>query len=190
MPDWIPREWTMQMAYALCAVAGGLIVLLQLGLGLMGAGGDEVDLELDLETDAGLHLFSVRTVSAFLTVFGLVGWIGTLEGWPRGITFTASFLSGSSVLMVVAVLLKMQRRLHSSGNMEAGSAVGTLARVYLSIPGGGKGNGKITVVAQGRTNEYPAFTRGKALPMGTTVRVLRMTAPGTFEVAELEENEA
>lgn len=189
MPDWIPREWTMQVAYALCAVVGGLVVLLQLALGLLAGDSGEADLDLDLDTDAGLHLFSVRTVSAFLTIFGLVGWIGTLEGWPRGWTFLASLLAGSSVLLLVALLLRMQRKLHSSGNMDAQSAVGKVARVYLSIPGGGKGSGKITVVAQGRTNEYAAFTRGKALATGSEVRVLRMTVPGTFEVAKLEDDD-
>ncbi len=187
MPDWIPREWNMQMAYAACAALGGAVVVLQLVLGLFGGDDAEGDVDLDLETDAGLHLFSVRTVAAFLTVFGLVGWIGTLEGWSRAVTFVAAFLSGSSVLLLVAFLLRMQRRLHSSGNMNAQNAVGQVARVYLSIPAAGAGNGKITVVAQGRTNEYAAFTRGAALPTGSEVRVLRMTTPGTFEVAKLEQ---
>lgn len=189
MPDWIPREWTMQMAYALCAAVGGVIAVLQLALGLFGGDDGEADLDIDVDGDAGLHVFSVRTVSAFLTIFGLVGWIGTLEGWSRGLTFVVAFLSGSSVLLLVALLLRMQRRLHSSGSMNAENAIGVVARVYLSIPAANSGNGKITVVAQGRTNEYAAFTRGEALPTGSDVRVLRMTTPGTFEVAKLEETQ-
>ncbi len=179
----------MQMAYALCAAVGATIVLIQVLLSAFGIGGDEVDLDLDVEGDAGLHLFSVRTLSAFLTVFGLVGWIGTLEGWSRPMTFTLAFAAGSSVLLLVAVLLRMQARLNMSGNLDASGAVGKTARVYLRIPAGNVGTGKITVELQGRTAEYAAFTRGELLPSGSQVRVLRMTNPGTFEVARLEEQD-
>ncbi len=186
MPDWLSQDWSMQSAYALCAFVGGLVVLLQLGFGLLGLGSDGVDLDVDLESDAGLDLFTVRTLSAFLAVFGLVGWIGTLEGWSRPVTFGAALLSGASVLLLVAWLLRLKRRLASSGNLNAEGAVGQVARVYLSIPAAGAGQGKITVLLQGRTAEYLAFTRGEAISTGTAVRVLRMTVPGTFEVAPLD----
>lgn len=187
MPSWFPNELNMQMAYALCAAVGAVVVVLQIGLGVFGGDTDHTDFDVDLDTDAGLHLFSVRTLSAFLTIFGLVGLIGTIEEWPRGITFAAAFGSGSSVLLLVALLLRMQRKLHSSGSMVAGAAVGGVARVYLPIPAANKGVGKVTVVAQGRTNEYAAFTNGEALPAGSQVRLLRMTTPGVFEVAKLGE---
>jgi hypothetical protein len=188
MPDWIPQEWSMQLAYAVCAGGGLLVVLLQVALALL-TGGDEADIDHDVEGDAGLHLFSVRTVSAFFTIFGLVGWIGSVEGWPRSVTFVAAMLSGTVVLVMIALLLRMQHRLQSSGTVNASNAVGKTARVYLAIPAEGQGSGKITVAVQGRTSEYAAFTRGPALPTGSDVRVLRMTTPGVFEVTTLEGSE-
>jgi membrane protein implicated in regulation of membrane protease activity len=176
----------MQSAYALCAFVGGLVVVLQLGFGLLGLGSDDVDLDVDLESDAGLDLFTVRTLSAFLAVFGLVGWIGTLEGWPRAVTFAVAFASATAVLLLVAWLLRLKRRLESTGTLQDENAVGQVARVYLGIPAAGRGQGKITVVVQGRTAEFLAFTQGEAIPSGAAVRVLRMTVPGTFEVAPLD----
>ncbi|HKX45913.1 MAG TPA: hypothetical protein VJP77_04375 [Planctomycetota bacterium] len=187
MPDWLPQDWTMQTAYALCAGVGVLVVVLQLAIGLLGLGhGDELDFDAtDLDADAGLHVISVRTVSAFLTVFGLVGWIGSVEGWRASLTLAAATGAGASVLLLVAWLLALQKKLQQQGNVAAENAVGKVARVYLRVPGANAGTGKITVEVQGRTAEYAAFTHGPELQTGNEVRVLRMTTPGTFEVEKL-----
>lgn len=187
MPDWIPKKLSLELAYAACAGLGLLVVLLQLVLALFG--GDDVDEgAFDFEGDGGLDVLTVRGISSFLAVFGLMGWIGTAEGWPRALTLLAALGAGSVVLFSVALLLRSQRRLSSSGNIEASGAVGKHARVYLRIPAGNQGFGKITVELQGRTAEYAAFTRGPELATGSTVRVVSMSAPGTFEVESLERN--
>lgn len=187
MPDWLPKELTLQTGYALCAGLGIVVVVVQLLLGLFG--GDDGDAgDFDFEGDSGLDVLTVRGIASFLTVFGLVGWIGTLEGWPRPVTLIAALVSGGLVLVSVALILRMQRRLTSTGNVDAARAVGSAARVYLRIPASSQGVGKITVEIQGRTAEYTAFTKGRELPTGADVRVVRMTTPGTFEVAPFEEN--
>ncbi len=185
MPDWMPKELTLQLGYALCAGLGLVAVVVQLVLGMFG--GDDGDAGgLDLEGDGGLDVLTVRGIAAFLTVFGLVGWIGTVEGWARPLTLLAALASGVAVLFSVALILRAQRRLTSSGTIDARGAVGRSARVYLRVPGSNQGFGKITVEIQGRTAEYAAFTRGTPIPTGADVRVVRMTTPGTFEVASLE----
>lgn len=187
MPDWLPKELTLQTGYALCAGLGIVVVVVQLLLGLFG--GDDGDpSDLDFEGDGGLDVLTVRGIASFLTVFGLVGWIGTLEDWPRPVSLIAALISGILVLLSVALILRMQRRLSSSGNVVASGAVGSVGRVYLRIPAANRGVGKITVEIQGRTAEYSAFTKGRELATGTDVRVVRMTTPGTFEVVPLEEN--
>lgn len=189
MPDWIPKEWTLELAYAACAGLGLFVVIVQLVLALFGGGADDLDEGVfDFEGDGGLDVLTVRGISSFLAVFGLMGWIGTAEGWPRVLTLFAALAAGSVVLFSVAMLLRWQRRLSSSGTIEASGAVGKHARVYLRIPAENKGFGKITVELQGRTAEYAAFTRGPELATGSTVRVVSMSAPGTFEVASLERN--
>ncbi|MBI1382207.1 MAG: hypothetical protein GC161_14110 [Planctomycetaceae bacterium] len=189
MPDWLPKELTLQTGYALCAGLGIVVVVLQLLLGLFGGDdGDPSDGDFDFEGDGGLDVLTVRGIASFLTVFGLVGWIGTLEGWPRPVSLIAALVSGILVLLSVALILRMQRRLSSTGTVVASRAVGSVGRVYLRIPAAKGGVGKVTVEIQGRTAEYSAFTKGRELTTGTDVRVVRMTTPGTFEVAPLEEN--
>ena len=189
MPDWFPKEWSIELAYAACAALGLVVVCLQLLLGLFGGDGDDLDQgDVHFDGDGGLDVLTVRGIASFLAVFGLVGWIGTAEGWPRWLSILAALAAGTAVLFSVALLLRWQRRLSSSGNIQAVGAVGSHARVYLRIPAASSGFGKITVELQGRTAEYAAFTKGPELSTGSTVRVLRMSAPGTFEVASLEEN--
>jgi hypothetical protein len=175
--------------YFACAALGGSIALLQLVLGMFGFGGDELDtadgadaLDAADGADAGLHLFSVRALSGFVLMFGLVGWAGTSAGWSEPVVALAAFLAGSSMLVLIAWILSLQQKLYSTGNLVPSDAVGEVARVYLRIPGASAGQGKITVAIGGRTAEYSAITAGSDIPTGAEVRVVRMSSPGVFEV--------
>jgi len=66
--------------------------------------------------------------------------------------------------------------------------VGLTGRVYLRIPGGKAGRGKVTLQLQlqGRTLECKALTDGAELPTGATVRVVEVTGPNLIMVEALE----
>ena len=179
----------METFYFVCAVIGGAFTVLQLVLGMFGMGGDELDamdsvdaLDIADAHDAGMHLFSVRALAGFVLMFGLVGWAGSSAGWPAPVVALVAFLSGSSMMVVVAWMLSLQQKLDSTGNLVPADAIGSTAQVYLRIPGASQGQGKITVEIGGRTAEYSAVTAGTDIPTGAEVRVVRMTSPGIFEV--------
>ncbi len=179
----------METVYFACAAIGGSISLLQLVLGMFGMGGGELDaadgvdaLDAAGGADAGLHLFSLRALSGFLLMFGLVGWAGSSVGWPESVVALVAFLAGTSMLVLIAWILSLQQKLDSTGNLIPTDAIGNTALVYLRIPGSSQGQGKITVKIGGRTAEYAAVTRGTDIPTGAEVRVVRMTSPGLFEV--------
>ncbi|MDF1837348.1 MAG: hypothetical protein P1V35_05730, partial [Planctomycetota bacterium] len=75
--------------------------------------------------------------------------------------------------------------LHQDGTTITADAVGTVATVYLRIPEGDGGMGKITVVVGNRTHEYAATTKGAAIATGTQVRVTSQITESTFEVEPL-----
>jgi len=195
-------DWTMQFAYIACAAAGGTVLVLQMVLMMLGVGDGHPDMDLHHEYDAGggahaggdhadqvFSLFSIRAIAAFLTFFGLTGWLGTSKGWDGTVTLLAAVLAGFAMMLLVAWMMKMQSKLQSQGNLEPQNAVGLSARVYLRIPAAHGGFGKVQVKLQGRTAEFNACTAGAELPTGALVRLTRMQTPDTFEVAALEEKQ-
>ncbi len=187
---------SIQTVYLVCAAAGGTVlvaqtVMLMFGHGDDGGGGGH-DVPHDIgsassgeahEADSGMSLMSVRTISAFLAFFGLAGWAGTRAGWETLPTVGAAIGAGLVMLLAVAWLFSMQKRLTAQGNLEPARAVGMTARVYLRIPAANSGKGKIHVVVQGRTAELAAFTKHtSSIDTGAEVRVVRQVTADTFEV--------
>ncbi|MFT4543314.1 MAG: hypothetical protein ACI835_005784 [Planctomycetota bacterium] len=184
-------DWTMSKIYIACAVAGGSVILGQTGLNLfgLGDGGADVDPDIDvddLEGGVGLNFLSIRAMAGFLTFFGLVGWGGTSSQWNPIATIGAAFGAGSSVMLMVAMIMRFFKGMQSDGNIHPEGAVGDTAKVYLRIPAERSGKGKVTVNLQGRSMQFDALTAGPELPSGAECRILRMTTEGTFEVGPLD----
>ena len=183
-------DWGMTKTYIACAIAGGSVIGLQFGLGLLGFGDVDVDTDVDADIgdDASLHILSVRAIGGFLTFFGLVGWLGHSSNPPWGtpLTLISATASGAAAMLFVAWMMRMFRRLTSHGNVDPSNAVGRTAQVYLRIPGNDAGRGKITLSLQGRSVEFAATTKGEALPTGVACRIVTMTTPDMFEVASLD----
>ncbi len=172
--------------YMVCAIVGGSVMTLQILLLMIG--GHDMDADADVDVDHGGDLFgffSIRAVAAFLTFFGLSGMWGLAENWGAGRTIAVAMGSGLGMMLLVAWVMSLQSKLYSEGNLDPLNAVGEHAKVYLKIPGENAGKGKITVSIQGRTQEYEAVTSGPELATGSSVTVLRMTTPNTFEVEAL-----
>ena len=183
-------SWTIAKAYIACAILGGSVLIGHTGLNLFGLGGD-TDVDPDTDVDAlegadAMNFVSVRALGGFLTFFGLVGWGGMASGWGTFLSLLAAFGAGSSVMVLVAWIMRFFRRMGSEGNIQPENAVGMSAAVYLRIPGQRAGKGKIVVTLQGRSVEFDAITAGAELPSGSQCRIVRLTTSDTFEVAPLE----
>ena len=190
-------NWKMETVYIGCAAVGGTVLVIQTLMLLFGAGDPDGDVHVDEAgighagsgethgTDTGLGLFSVRTIAAFLTFFGLAGWAGTEANWHVLTTMGVSLGAGFVMLVGVAWLFALQRKLAASGNVDPAAAIGKSARVYLRIPERNSGKGKITMALQGRSVELNAFTNGAAIATGAEVRVVRQVTGDTFEVEPL-----
>ncbi|MFY9345494.1 MAG: NfeD family protein [Planctomycetota bacterium] len=172
----------MSTIFLYCAAIGGTILVLQFVLLLFGAGGDHDtagggDVGHDVGHDQGafLKLFSLQTVSTFLTFFGLVG-LGTQHvGWsPLAVALTA-IAAGIAALWLVARLMRGLSRLTSSGNVDLHNAIGHTGSVYLRIPANGTGHGRVLMQVQGRTVECRATSSGGEIPTGASVRVVART---------------
>ena len=179
-----------QTIYWVCAILGCTLVGIQVVLQVFGLFDTDVDVDgAHADVDAGhaadghVHdvqghanvifgVLSFKALSAFAGIFGLVGLILVDREVGTGGRVAASAGSGFVGMLGVAWMMRGLSRLQSSGNIDIRNAVGCRGTVYLPIPEGKTGRGKVTVNVQGRSMEFGAVTDGKALATGAHVTVL------------------
>ena len=174
-------------AYWILAIAGTIVFGLTLLTGLLGLGGvDHADFDaadgsvLD-HPDTGMldfKLISIRSIFAFLTVFGWGGIVtgGGLKG------FLISLVLGILTMFLTAYSFYLILKLQGSGNVKAEDFIGKTGSVYIGIPGGNE-EGKVTVTAGGSTHELRAIA-DQAIPTGSTILVKETLGNGRYKVEE------
>jgi hypothetical protein len=143
--------------------------------------------------DFSTWLFGVitfRTVVAALTFFGLAGKASIAAGFGPFMTLLIAAGSGVAAMYGVHFLMQLLYNLRADGTVQIERAVGLSGTVYLTVPGGGAGVGKVHVNLQNRIVEYQASTPRDRLPTGAKVVVTRVIGPDTLEVEPLGETTA
>ena len=180
----------LELAFAICAAAGGILFLARFILQLFGLHHDvATDIhsgDLDLaNSDTGFKALSFQSVSAFLLMFGLVGFAlrrsehaGTLLA--LGGATAAGLLAG----WVIALLFRFMSRLQSSTNHDPRLAIGQRGTVYLTIPAGG--TGKVSVTVNNRLGVLDAVARDKVeIRTGEAVQVLDIVGSNVLVVGRV-----
>ncbi|MDR0324637.1 MAG: NfeD family protein [Oscillospiraceae bacterium] len=134
----------------------------------------------------GLRLFSIRGIMTFLTVFGWSGAVMISMGMHPAAAAAVSGLLGFASLYGMARMIKALMKLQESGNVNYRRALGKTARVYLTIPPAGQGQGKINLMLGDSLGEFWAVTESsEPIPTGTAVRVVDL-AGGVYTVKQEE----
>ena len=170
----------MSTLFLVCAIVGAAVLALQIVLGLIGIEHDwEIPVGHDVHlADDALNLFSVRALAAGLLFFGLVG-LAIANPW---IALPAALAAGAAALAGVAFAMRAMLRLESDGDgATAYHAVGETGRVYLSIPAGRNGRGKVELTVKGHLVELEAVSE-HALTTGSSVVVVDAVGPDVVEV--------
>ena len=155
-----------------------------------GAAGHGHDGHSSHDGSSGLALFSIRGIFAFFTVGGWAGVVAAGLVASPFLSVVIALLCGTGALYGIAVLFKMTSQLQSAGNMSLMNAVGKTAKVYITIPGGGKGFGKVTLIFQERFTECDAVTQSmQSLKAGTPVVVIGMADENTLIVEPITEEQ-
>lgn len=133
-----------------------------------------------------LKLLSLQALTAFATFFGLGGLLFVALGWPAVTASTGAAAAGFCAMLAVARALSWMQTLHASGTLDLRNAVGKEARVYVPIPGGGQGYGRVTLAVQGRNVELKARSPGEPLTTGTIARVVGLSGGGAVVVTSVD----
>lgn len=173
-----------EKVYWIIAIPSTLLLLIQIVMTFMGGEADDVggDFDGDLDTDgsgfdadAGWQFLTYKTVLGFFTLFGWTG-LGFLQmGLGLMIAVFFSLIAGLIMMAIMAALFYYINKLHQSGTMIIENAVGNTGEVYLRIPAGREGHGKIQVEIQGTLREMDALTDDeKELQTGSIAQVLEI----------------
>ena len=159
------------------------------------SGGDlDGNLDTDMDYSDGsspgdlgtLNFFTVQGVVTFLCVFG---WSGILiYGFTGNIPLALilAFVLGAAAMYGVAKLIWASKKLAHNGTLNVRNMLGASGTVYLVIPAGGEGRGKVNISSGERFVEFDAVTEDhESLPDGTPVRVTDILGDNVLVVEKL-----
>jgi len=165
------------------AVIGGALFLVQLVLQFIGhaGGGADVDLSepgsLDMGSpgaDLSFKVLSLQGLTAFLTMFGLVGMALRREsGTAVVLAVLGATAAGFGATWVIARIFRLFGKMQSSGTLDMRRAVGSVGSVYLTVTD--QKLGQVQIEVGGRLLTVEATTRShEPLVTGTPIRVLEV----------------
>lgn len=199
---WFTTWWDnltlLQQVFACAAIPASIVLALQTILLLFGFAGhsadhgeacdNDADMEHDVSHhDSGIRLMTVRGLVAF---FAVGGWLGVALGQTQmrsAVIVALAFAGGFAALFAVALVLKWSLALQENGTLSLTNAVGSQARVYLTIPPARTGSGKVMVTVQEQLMELEAMTDEKIpLLTGAQVQIIAVDGNNLLVVAPVQ----
>ena len=192
--------------FLICAVLGGTVFVLQFVLAVVGFGAESLDfaddIPDDLPDDVGdvqgqvadhgstwlFGVISFRTVVAALAFFGIAGLAARSADQSRPVSLLIALATGAAAMYGVHYLMLLLRKLGQDATSRIERSVGKRGTVYVPVPGGKSGTGKIQLSLPGGVMEYHAMTsEPEMLATGTRVKVVSVISPTTLEVETISE---
>jgi len=192
---WAALSPSMKVLWAITLVAS-LIFIIQSIATFLGADSDSIDSDIDFDggdsqvPDAidgghGMNLLTFRNLVNFCLGFGWTAVLLQGDG-PTGLVMTVAVLVGVGLVALIMYLFKWLSGMQQTGTINVyKSAVGCQGKVYLTIPGERKGEGKVQITINGSVREYAALTDSDTLKTGTPIKVVEVINASTLLVEEL-----
>lgn len=196
---WTSLSTTMQVLWAI-TLSASLIFVIQTILTFMGMGGDGgIDTDFDasggfdtggmdgtFDADPSMNLLTFRNFVNFCLGFGWTAVLMYDKVSSKFLLILVAVLVGVGLVTAVMWLFKWLSGMQQSGNIDLhASAVGCEGKVYLTIPGERKGEGKIQITINNAVREYDAVTDGDTIKTGTPIKVVEVINDYTLLVEEL-----
>lgn len=178
MMEWYESLTVLGKVYLWIGVIATALLIIQIVLMCFSSFGGDLDLDgdgdIDVDVDSGVSVFTVKGMTAF---FAVGGWVGLLtcslvSDAMQWLSVIAALVSGVAAWALVVVLLRLMFRLQCNGALEPEKLIGQQATVYVAVPAGRSGRGKITLNAQGRYMELDAVTDGDKLTVDKKVEIV------------------
>lgn len=178
MIEWYKSLSLFEQIYFWIAVAASIFLIVQIIMLCFSSFGGDTDLdgdgEIDVDVDSGVSLFTTKSLTAFLAIGGWAGLL-TCSVSPdnlQWISVIVALIAGAAAWAGVYFALRGIAKMQCNGVLQTEKLVGQRATVYVSVPAGRSGRGKITLEAQGKFTELDAVTDGEKISVDEVVEIV------------------
>lgn len=193
---WTSLSTIMQVLWAI-TLSASLIFVIQTIMTFLGIGGQDFDTDVDggfdssfndgaFDADPSMSLLTFRNLVNFCLGFGWTAILLNERIKSTGLLIIVSVIVGVLLVAAVMWIFKWLSGMQQTGNIDVHkSAVGCEGKVYLTVPGGREGEGKVQISINNAVREYDAVTDGDTIPTGRPIRVTEVINDYTLLVEEL-----
>ena len=187
---WTSLSTAMQVLWAITLSASLIFVILTV-MTFLGLGDHDADFDLDtsdgsFDADPSMNLLTFRNLVNFCMGFGWTAVLMHEKIQSNALLIIVSVIVGILLVTVVMWIFKWLSGMQQTGNIDVHkSAVGCEGKVYLTIPGERKGEGKVQITINNAVREYDAVTDGETIPTGKAIKVTEVINDYTLLVEEL-----
>lgn len=187
---WTSLSTAMQVLWAI-TLSASLIFVIQTVMTFLGLGDHDADFDLDtsdgsFDADPSMNLLTFRNLVNFCLGFGWTAVLMHEKIQSNALLIIISVIVGILLVAVVMWIFKWLSGMQQTGNIDVHkSAVGCEGKVYLTIPGERKGEGKVQITINNAVREYDAVTDGETIPTGKAIKVTEVINDYTLLVEEL-----
>ncbi len=183
---------TMQQVFWGCAIVASVIFIVQFLLTMMGLDHSDVDVDFDgsdtMDLGNGINLFSIKNFVNFFLGFGWAGICLRDAITNKALLMLASLAVGCLFVAMFVFIYKQTRKLEKNGAFDIHDCLDKAASVYMRIPAGCQGKGKIQISIDGSVHEIYALTDEDEIPSGQTVKVTEILDGETVKVINTQYN--
>lgn len=187
---WTSLSTAMQVLWAI-TLSASLIFVIQTVLTFLGLGDNDEDFDLDasdgtFDADPSMNLLTFRNLVNFCLGFGWTAVLMHEKIQSNALLIIVSVIVGILLVATVMWIFKWLSGMQQTGNIDIHkSAVGCEGKVYLTIPGERKGEGKVQITINNAIREYDAVTDGETIKTGKAIKVTEVINDYTLLVEEL-----
>lgn len=189
---WTSLDLFMKILWCI-SIASSLIFIIETVLTFIGA-----DVEMDMDTDfdiadggfegdPSMNLYTFRNLVNFLLGMSWTAILLNEQIKSKALLMLIAFAVGAAIVFAVMMMFKGLSKMQQSGNINVfESAVGCSGKVYLTVPGERKGQGKVQININNSVREYDALTDSEDdLKTGTSIKVTEVLDASTLLVEEI-----
>lgn len=187
---WTSLSTAMQVLWAV-TLSASLIFVIQTVMTFLGLGDHDADFDMDtsdgsFDADPSMNLLTFRNLVNFCLGFGWTAVLMHEKIESNALLIIVSIIVGILLVAIVMWIFKWLSEMQQTGNIDVHkSAVGCEGKVYLTIPGERKGEGKVQITINNAVREYDAVTDGETIKTGTAIKVTEVINDYTLLVEEL-----
>ncbi len=177
---------TLLQVFWVIALVASVVFVIQFILTLVGMDHSDIDVDFDgdgtMDLGDGMNLFTIKNLFGFFVGFGWAG-VCLYDSINNDfVRILIALIVGILFVMMFVVIYKQTRKMDRNGAFDINDCIGKTASVYLRIPAGGEGKGKVQISINGSVHEIDALTDEDAIPSGQNVKIVEIVDSETLKV--------